>query len=510
MQSFFQNISINLVDFTVYTLIVIVMLVGLGKCIFPMRRLTRIFRRATRSLEMMTIKSGTRPVWQDPLFLGKPMQKQWKRFLVNAEQLDARGLSCDAGEYINDETVLISYAHMNVAEGIPGMLTSLGILGTFIGLMRGVTGLDVTNAEATMESISQMIGGMSFAYGTSIAGLSCSLLFNILNKTAQGSVTSAQDDFIDSFRELVMPSPLDDSVHNICYMEDQARFLRQSAADMQRQLSSGIANTIDRSFTPMSSQMNDFILAQTQGQIDGLNRIVGKFVQGMDEALGGQLSSLTEHLTSFNQSQQLSLEGANEAMNAANSLIKNMNEMQSLNQSVIERFEQYINELSASQSGNAHLANSTGETLQTLQSMADSLVKSFSKVKQGQQALEDQMEQYSDWSVRVLEAVEKQSERVGSQTHAVANEMAASSRMLKESYSSFVEDISRGFARSLGLFEENMRDISEALARQSSTAKHGEKLDMQQIAALNDTVKELTEALNSASDKLSLKEKADA
>ena len=80
MQEFFQELSTNLVDFTVYTLIVIVMLVGLGKCIFPMRRLTRIFRRATRSLELMTIKSGTRPVWQDPLFLGKPMQSNGSVF----------------------------------------------------------------------------------------------------------------------------------------------------------------------------------------------------------------------------------------------------------------------------------------------------------------------------------------------------------------------------------------------------------------------------------------------
>lgn len=508
MQEFFQGLSTNLVDFTVYTLIVIVMLVGLGKCIFPMRRLTRIFRRATRSLELMTIKSGKRPVWQDPLFLGKPMQKQWKRFLVNAEQLDARGLSCDVGEYINDETVLIPYARMNLAEGIPGMLTSLGILGTFIGLMRGVSGLDVTNAEATMESISQMIGGMSFAYGTSIAGLSCSLLFNILNRSAQGSVTGAQDDFIDSFKELVMPSPLDDNVHNICYMEDQARFLRQSAADMQRQLSSGISSTIDRSFMPMSRQMNDFILAQTQGQIEGLNLIVGKFVQSMDETLSGQLSGLTERLASFNQSQQLSLEGANEAMRAADSLVKHMNEMQSLNQSVIERFEQYINELSASQAGNAHLANSTGETLQALQGMANSLVQNFSAVKQKQQALESQMEQHVNWSARVLETVEKQSDRLGSQSHAIANEMAASGKMLKESYSSFVDDISRGFARSLGMFEENMRDIGEALASQSKAYNQGKTLDMQQISALNDTVKALTQALNEAADKLSFKEKA--
>ncbi|MGI6215549.1 MAG: hypothetical protein ACOYIT_06720, partial [Christensenellales bacterium] len=140
--------------------------------------------------------------------------------------------------------------------------------------------------------------------------------------------------------------------------------------------------------------------------------------------------------------------------------------------------------------------------------MANSLVQNFSAVKQKQQALESQMEQYANWSARVLETVEKQSDRLGSQSHAIANEMAASGKMLKESYSSFVDDISRGFARSLGMFEENMRDIGEALASQSKAYNQGETLDMQQISALNDTVKALTKALNEAADKLSFKEKA--
>ena len=115
MRELFAQIPGMLVDAVIYSAILLVFLIGLSKCVFPYRRGARLLRRATRSLELMVTKEGTRPVWQDPLFLGKPMQENWKRFLLNAEQLDMRGLSCNCEDYINDEEAFGSYAHLQLA-----------------------------------------------------------------------------------------------------------------------------------------------------------------------------------------------------------------------------------------------------------------------------------------------------------------------------------------------------------------------------------------------------------
>lgn len=507
MQQLFGSLSGSIVNFVVYTAIALVMVVGIAKCILPMRRLARIFRKAIRSLEMMTITEGTRPVWQDVLFLGKPLQRQWKRFLFNAEQLDQRGLSCDTEDYINDETVFIDYAHLQVAEMVPGLLTSLGILGTFIGLMRGVSGLDVTNADATMQSISQMIGGMTFAYGTSIAGLTCSILFNIFFRSAQGSAIDALDSFHVSFRELVMQQPLEEGVHNICYLEDQAIFLRQNAEEMNNQLSGGISTAIDRAFTPIGQQMSNFMIAQTQGQLEGLNRIVNQFMHQMDGALGGQFSRLAETMQQVNQAQNVSFTGVNQALASAEGLMRNMHEMNTLTASVIERFDGYVNELAASQAGNAHLAEETGKVLGTLHSAIRRQNDNYKALEEGQRVLSEQMEQYANWSGRVLSAVEKQSNSAASQAHEVANEMAASGRLLKDSYASFVGDISKGLARTMGMFEDNMRDMLSEFSRQLAelqkiARQSGEVVDTQAISRLQQTMGEMTQALNRAAQAL--------
>ncbi len=503
MQQLFGSLSGSIVNFVVYTAIGLVALVGVTKCILPMRRLTRIFRKAIRSLEMMTITEGTRPLWQDLLFLGKPLQRQWKRFLTNAEQLDQRGLSCDTEDYINDDTVFIDYAHLQIAEMVPGLLTSLGILGTFIGLMRGVSGLDVTNADATMQSISQMIGGMTFAYGTSIAGLTCSILFNIFFRSAQGSAADALDDFHVSFRDLVMQQPLEEGVHNICYLEDQALFLRQSAGEMSTQLSGGITTAIDRAFAPIGQQMSNFMLAQTQGQLDGLNRIVNQFMQQMDGALGGQFSRLAQTMQQMNQAQSISFTGVNQALSSAEGLMQNMHEMNTLTASVIDRFDGYVNELAASQAGNAHLAEETGKVLGTLHNAIRRQNDSYKALEEGQRTLSEQMEQYASWSGRVLGAVEKQSNAAAAQAHEVANEMASSGRLLKDSYASFVGDISKGLARTMGMFEDNMRDMMAQFSKQLSELQQGAQqsgdvVDVQAISRLQQAMGEMTQALNRA------------
>lgn len=499
MRELFGGIPSVVIDTMIYGGIVLAMLTGLFKCIFPMLHLTRLFRKAIRALGKPVSGDNSRPRWQDSLFLGRPMQKQWKSFLKNAEQLDARNLSCNTEDFINDTSVLIDYTHVRVAEMIPGMLTSFGILGTFIGLMRGIGGLDISNADSTMKGISQMIGGMAFAYGTSIAGLTCSLTFNVLNRLAQGSVTQAMDDFHTQFHEIVMPKPLEDDVHQRCYLEDQALFLKQSSQNLQDSLSNGIANAINTAFHPIGLQMNDFILAQTQGQLEGLNRIVGKFMQQMDHSLSGQFRELAVTLSGINQAQSVSFESIERALAASESVMQSVGRMNKLSTNVLDRFDRYVNELSASQAGNAHLAEESSKLMNNLYASLKQQSESYKAISQSQKDLHEQMQAYAQWSGHVLETVEKQSDGATLRAKEVADQMAASGQLLKDNYASFVENISSGLARSMGLFEENMRDLIQIFSKQLMEAKQSaQSSDIQAMSRLQQAMGELTHALNNA------------
>lgn len=501
MYEWFNGLSGRLIDLLIYGAIAVCFVLGLSKCVLPLRKTARLFRRGIHSLSLFKPNDAGRPDWQDANFLGKPLQKQWQRFLQNAEQLDQRGLSCDVEDYINDHTVLTEQARFQLAEVIPGLLTSLGILGTFVGLMRGLGGLDLSNAEKTVGSIHTMIGGMTFAYGTSIAGLTCSLLFNILFRSSQGSATAAMDDFNETFAAAVMARPLDDQVRQTCYMEDQAAFLSTSINDINLKLESGIDNAVQRSFAPISQGMHQFIMNETQAQVEGLNHVVNQFVNQMNSALGGQFLQLGKTLSMINQSQAVSLESVNQTMEAADTIMDGIRKTNLATQTMMERFDHYVKSLSKAQEGSAELGQQTVAALAAMQQQANQAKERFDALRDAQAQMSREMEEYAAWSGRVLEAVEKQSDGARDQAHEIANEMNRSGKLLKDSYTDFVANISQGLARTMGLFEENMRDMTKKMTEdlgKTLSKDTGSGLDLKQFGRVQQALNDMTEAVNRA------------
>ena len=129
LQWFSSHLS-NLTDALVYCAIAGVTLIGVFKCLIPLITTTHALRRAiTRLQQDAGTRQGT-PVWQEKRFMGNRLKNCWLRFLQNAEQLDRRGLPCNVEDYINDDTVIHGPGNAQLADLIPGLLTSLGILGT--------------------------------------------------------------------------------------------------------------------------------------------------------------------------------------------------------------------------------------------------------------------------------------------------------------------------------------------------------------------------------------------
>jgi hypothetical protein len=458
-----QYAAQKMVDILIYGAIALVTVTGIIKCIFPMRRCTRLLRRAVRALENTTHKSGTQSIWQNSLFLGNPMRNAWVRFLKNAEQLDERGLSCDVTAYINDDSVIYANGHIQLAEMVPGLLTSLGILGTFIGLMQGLNGLDVSGAAKTMESISTMINGMTFAFVTSIAGISCSLVFNVIHRSAIGNTTRALDLFHDAFSDLVMQRPLDHNVQMICQQEDRAAFMRHSANELNLRVADGISSAVEHSFMPVSQSIGNFIMGETQAQIEGINKAVSLFIAQLNRSLDGQFLKLGQTLSLINQAQTVSADSIDQTMSATNSIMANMQSVHEIAQLVMDRFEGYIGTLSASQTDSNVLSQQSLSILSQMQGAVKEQIDYMDKLQHNQQLLENNMQEYAAWSGQVLEAVDHQAGTAKLAAHDMAEEMKKGGRMLADSYTSFVENISSGLARTMGMFDENMHGMMQSL-----------------------------------------------
>ena len=67
--------------------------------------------------------------------------------------------------------VLMSPAPRSKIAFAPGLLTALGVIGTFAGITVGLLDFDTSGGDATNTSIQHLIAGMKTAFGTSLLGL---------------------------------------------------------------------------------------------------------------------------------------------------------------------------------------------------------------------------------------------------------------------------------------------------------------------------------------------------
>ena len=100
---------------------------------------------------------------------GRPLEKILKRCANASEVFNASSL---ANGLVGNRFIL----------AMPGILTGLGVLGTFVGLTLGISDLDLKSLDNANDQIKNLISGCATAFKTSVWGVGCSLLFIIIEK----------------------------------------------------------------------------------------------------------------------------------------------------------------------------------------------------------------------------------------------------------------------------------------------------------------------------------------
>ena len=320
-------------------------------------------------------------------------------------------------DYINDDTVTHGPGNATLAELIPNLLTSLGILGTFMGLYRGLSTLNFENASELIAGIPNLLSGMHFAFGTSVAGISCSIVFNMLNRILQGASYRSIDDFVTSFTQLAMSRPLDNDVQLICQNQDRNFMLQGINDNLIDRLADSVGRSMTLAMNPVTDTMDRFIVGATRNQIEGVNHIVTRFLEEMDHRLGNNFSAMAGAMSQVTDSQIAASGKIGETLTSAESIVKNARSVQEVTNSILDRFDAYLNAinvvrerdenyerrtadlLSKIQQENKDLASLISDLSKVIQEMNDVSVpceSSFSELNAVMSSLNDRVQKISD------------------------------------------------------------------------------------------------------------------
>lgn len=461
----------------IYIAIVLVWLGALARCVLPLVRAGGRLRRASRTVITETKQNKEKKSWNDLSFLGDALQGTWADFLQNAEMRDAHGETCDVSQYINEDTVIYAAGGTRLAEITPGLLTSLGILGTFLGLVTGLSGLTLTAADTSvlLAAMDKLIGGMSTAFLTSIVGVIGSLTFNLIYNHYLGKCQKAIDRFCEVFGLYAMPKPVSGDTAMLAMQQEQTAYIRQAVEEISQKMAVQMEQSILRAMLPVQRSMDNFILAATQAQVEGVDRIAQVFVQRMNVALGQEFDHLKQVLAQTGAEQQKTQQEMRAASQAIAQMTQDVINMHQLSQGVLEHFEAYVRDMDDSR---AHVEDTNRKTLELLEAMNKTSGQQalyLSKLQEYQAALASASQQYAVWTDRFLTNAQEQTRATAREMDRVVAQMHEGSQTLAGAYETFTKETQDNLARTTALFDESIttsiRELNETLNSMRETTQ---------------------------------------
>lgn len=200
--------------------------------------------------------------------------------------------------------------------------TTLGILGTFIGIVYGLLHFDTGNIA---DAVPLLLNGLKFAFITSIAGMMVSLLFGLFPKLFGFTSSEEEANKNKSESELLAELLSEMKVLNASIAGDndttlitQIQKMRTSIVDKQDELK--------KAFDEFASQMAKNNIEQL---IEAINKVMEDFNAKINDQLGQSFKELSDSVRSLVEWQQnyvTTVQTATEALGSAQESLKSSSE----------------------------------------------------------------------------------------------------------------------------------------------------------------------------------------
>lgn len=188
----------------------IIIVLGLAFGILPVTQYARAFQSALDNI-LQAAENQNGSAWamlerMDHLFNQRTMDGIFLEYREKVRaQREAGQVLSDINEYINDD-ILALHSWQSIITQIPGTMTGIGILGTFVGLIIGIRGIEFSSVNMALLSVQTLLSGIQVAFYTSIAGVILSLMFNILYRMAWNLLIRQLGIFSEAFHQNVIPT----------------------------------------------------------------------------------------------------------------------------------------------------------------------------------------------------------------------------------------------------------------------------------------------------------------
>ncbi|HHQ4555464.1 type I Zorya anti-phage system protein ZorA1 [Aeromonas veronii] len=452
-------------------------------CVFylgPSFLVANKLKQASKGLEIQHELPASEKLEQATAMFAEPkyraMNHAWKEYadtlhrqseLVEGESrlVAVRATSLSA-TFFSVPSIVETPLRTEVFKHLPGVLTGLGIVGTFLGLMSGLMHFDVSDPAKVTESVSRLLNDVLFAFVGSSIAIFASIVVTGLEKWRWGRCLQLLEKLTESIDELFkggvgeeyladLVKASNESAVNARQLKDSLvsdlRTMMQNLVDTQVQENLKLANTLSTSYQEVGTSLATQIGRSIEDSLkDPLEKIAGSVKQASGDQSGQVQHLLTDVLSAFMS--KLDASFGQQFSGLHEMLGQSVTAMQSMQQGFVALVDDMRR---AGESSSQQSATVIAQLLTDMQAGQASMQNGMNEMLSKMQAAVE----------RMGSSGEDASERIAHQLERLFAESEARQQQIAEHLNSFIEQSQRSIGQGQ---EEVMTNMSTNLTQLGS------------------------------------------
>lgn len=300
------SVSTMTYNFVFLAIMAVIYLVGLFGGMFRVDGIAQAFMRGTQELTSV-FKMPGKAKTEDlsclkGIFDHKYLDDRMDNFIdsMGKNQEGVGGIE----EYINEDEIDL-HVHKKILEMAPDIFTSLGILGTFIGLVWGLKSFEPSSYETMTTSVSTLVEGIKVAFLTSIYGIAFALIYSSGMKSVYSGMDEKLQGFLEKFHLYVLPTAESESRNlMLASQKVQTKAMKQMAEQLTSQMADSFEKAINPTFQKMNESLEILTESVTRCQEDMVQEILRSFLREMNGSFKMQFKDFNEALVQLKKAQK--------------------------------------------------------------------------------------------------------------------------------------------------------------------------------------------------------------
>lgn len=388
-----------------------------------------------------------------------------------------------------------------LAENAPGLLTGIGLLGTFLGIYLGLLRFDVTSTDAIQSGVPALLEGMKTAFLTSVAGLSLAMTAKLSAPLLRREMTSEDATAADvvaavevfrrdsvseteKLRNAIVGDGTSSIVTQLRAFREEQRGAKTEVLKALETIGQKLAESATKALiAALEEAIKDFntkITEQFGQNFARLNDAVGRLLE-WQENYRRQLTELTDHYRTAAEAARLSSDALARIAERSEAVVAATEELRNL-LTALDTLRQH---LETGLDAFAQAGQRAGEAVPRIEHSIAALTEGFSAKIDGLLTRTDTLT--TAFARRVEEAAGQLaaiSETFGQRIDMTSRTIEGVVTQFANQTTSLTTSVSRQIETSLSTFSDRCTQLFETVGRQIDTAM---KAELERLNAMTET-----------------------